>query len=102
MRIIVLTILIGLCSSMVVAQKTGSVHVKNATVITVTGDILENSDIIVRDGKITGIGQDLTTPSGVMSVDATGKFVLPGIIDAHSHLGIARGINESSNPVTAE
>ncbi|HAC14854.1 MAG TPA: amidohydrolase, partial [Bacteroidetes bacterium] len=65
MRITVLTLLIGLCTSFAFAQQTGSVHVKNATVITVTGEILENTDLLVRNGKITGMGQNLSTPSGV-------------------------------------
>lgn len=102
MRTIVFTILMSLCANLAMAQQTGSVHVKNATVITVTGEVLENTDVLVLNGKITAIGQNLSTPSSISSVDASGKFVLPGIVDAHSHLGIARGINEATNPVTAE
>ena len=102
MRTIVFTILMSLCANLAMAQQTGSVHVKNATVITVTGEVLENTDVLVLNGKITAIGQNLSNPSSISSVDASGKFVLPGIIDAHSHLGIARGMNEATNPVTAE
>jgi len=85
-----------------VAQKTGSVLVKNATIITVTSETHQNSDMLVVDGKIRQIGKNLTAPAGVPIIDATGKFVMPGIIDAHSHLAIAGGLNESTNPVTAE
>lgn len=85
-----------------VAQKTGSVLVKNATIITVTSETHQNSDMLVVDGKIRQIGKNLSAPAGVPIIDATGKFVMPGIIDAHSHLAIAGGVNESTNPVTAE
>ncbi|MFN1834027.1 amidohydrolase [Balneola sp. MJW-20] len=83
------------------AQEAGSVLIKNATVITVTNGDLENTDVLVEDGIIREIGQDLTAPKGVMTIDATGKFLMPGIIDAHSHLNTV-DTNEGRNPVTAE
>lgn len=79
-----------------------NVHIKNATVITITGDDLEETDIIIRDGIIREIGKNLITPRNAEVIDASGKFVMPGIIDAHSHLAIERGINEVTHPVTAE
>lgn len=84
------------------AQEKGSVLIKNATVITVSGEDLENTDILIQDGIIAEIGKNLKAPKGVDEIDATGKFVMPGIIDAHSHLAITRGVNEWTNPVTAE
>ena len=84
------------------AQKKGSVLIKNATVITVTNGDLENTDVLIKDGIITGIGKDLSAPKGAEVIDGTGKFVTPGIIDAHSHLAITNGVNEWTNPVTAE
>lgn len=101
MRIIITFLMLFITSS-VLAQTTGSVLIKNATVITVTGQDLTETDILVRNGLITQIGKNLSAPSGVTTVDATGKYVLPGIIDAHSHLAISRGLNEATNPVTAE
>ncbi|MEX0722038.1 MAG: amidohydrolase family protein [Balneolaceae bacterium] len=83
------------------AQEKGSILIHNATVITVTGGDLEETDVLVRDGIIREIGKDLNAPRGVETIDATGKFVLPGIIDAHSHLN-GVDINEGRNPVTAE
>jgi len=84
-----------------VAQPKGSVLVKNATVITITNGTLENTDVLVQNGLITRIGQNLNAPRGVETVDGTGKYLLPGIIDAHSHLALV-SINEASSPVTAE
>ena len=97
-----LLIILALCTAgSLQAQETGSVLIKNATVITITNGDLENTDVLIRDGKIVGIGENLSAPRGVQTVDATGKFVSPGIIDAHSHLNTV-STNEARNPVTAE
>ena len=79
----------------------GDVLIKNGTVLTITDGVKENTDILVRGGKITQIGQGLNAPSGVKVIDATGMHVMPGIIDAHSHIAID-AVNEASSPVTAE
>lgn len=81
--------------------ETGDLLIKNATLLTVTNGTLENSDVLVRDGKIERIGQNLNAPRGVETLDATGMFVMPGIIDAHSHIAID-GINEGTTPNSAE
>lgn len=83
------------------AQETGDILLKNATVITVTNGTLENSDVLIRNGKISQIGEDIKVPNGVKEYDATGKYVMPGIIDAHSHIALD-AINEATSPVTAE
>lgn len=83
------------------AQEKGSVLIENATILTITNGTLENSDILVEDGIITAIGEDLDAPRRVERIDATGKVVMPGIIDAHSHLN-GVDINEPTNPVTLE
>lgn len=84
-----------------VQAQTGDVLIKNATVITITNGTLENTDVLVRNGKISKIGKNIGTPRGVEEVDATGKFVMPGIIDAHSHIA-GSSINEGTSQVTAE
>ncbi len=86
------------------------VLIRNATILTATGQELRNSSILFQDGRITAIGASLDAPAGAITVDGTGKFVTPGIIDTHSHLGVyaAPGTqaesdgNEATNPVTAE
>lgn len=89
-------------ATLVVAQTPkGDVLIKNGTVLTVTNGTMENTDVLIRDGKIRRIGKNLNTPRGVMEVDATGKFVMPGIIDAHSHIA-GSAINEGTSQVTAE
>jgi imidazolonepropionase-like amidohydrolase len=79
----------------------GSLLIKNGTVLTVTKGTLEGSDVLIENGKITKIGKGLTAPAGTKTIDATGKYIMPGIIDAHSHIALD-AINEGTNPVTAE
>ena len=83
------------------AQDTGDVLIKNATVLTITNGTLENTDVLIRDGIIAEVGQGIQAPGGVSVIDATGKHVMPGIIDAHSHAALS-SINEGSAPVTSE
>ena len=77
------------------------VLIKNATVLTVTKGTLENTDILVSKGKIARIDKNITTQANTSIIDASGKFVMPGIIDAHSHIALDV-VNEATNPVTAE
>lgn len=78
----------------------GSVFIKNGRVLTVTRGFLDGADILIQNGKVAAIGKNLTPPQGVKVIDATGKFVTPGLVDAHSHRG-ADDINESDS-VSAE
>ena len=75
-------------------------RIKNATVLTVTKGTLTNTDILIQNGKIAQIGKNLATPNGATVVDATGKFIMPGIIDPHSHT-MSDAINEGSLSVTS-
>ncbi|WP_424961323.1 amidohydrolase family protein [Ekhidna sp.] len=101
MKRIQLIIAIFCCVTFVTAQEKGNVLIKNGTVLTVTNGTLENTDVLIRDGKVSKIGQGLSAPSGAKTIDADGMFVMPGIIDAHSHLALD-AVNEATNPVTAE
>jgi imidazolonepropionase-like amidohydrolase len=78
------------------------VAIRNATIITINAGDIENGTIVVRNGKITAVGKNVTIPQGVRTIDGTGKFVMPGIIDAHSHAALEGGINEGSESVTPE
>lgn len=97
-----LAALLGLSISFASAQTPkGSVLIKNATVLTVTKGTLQNTDVLVQDGIIKKVGTNLSAPSGVKTVDATGKYLMPGIIDAHSHVGLDV-VNEATSPITSE
>jgi len=83
-----------------VAKTAGPTLIRNATVLTVTKGTLQNTDILLQNGKIAQIGKNLTAPAGAQVIDATGKYVMPGIIDPHSHT-MADAINEGSLSVTS-
>ncbi len=83
----------------------GNVLIKNATVMTVTGPTLENHSILVRGGKIAAIGPDLVPDEGMAVIDATGRYVMPGIIDTHSHIMMSNGlggVNEATHSIVCE
>ena len=87
-----------------------SILITNATVLDGIGGVFNDTSVLLQDGKIVAIGNDLSAPDESVIVDAKGKWVTPGIIDVHSHLGVypAPGGtahsdgNEATNPVTAE
>jgi imidazolonepropionase-like amidohydrolase len=82
-------------------QKT--ILIKNATVWTNEKEgILENTDILISNGKIAAVGKNITAPKNGEVIDATGKHVTPGIIDEHSHIAISKGVNEGSEAISAE
>src|SRR5688572_21406432 len=84
--------------------------IRNATLLTAAGPVIPNGTILVRDGKIVAVGAAVDIPAGTPVIDAGGKFVTPGLVDDHSHLGLypapgdpmtADG-NEATKPNTAE
>ncbi|TVS12844.1 MAG: hypothetical protein EA419_03480 [Wenzhouxiangella sp.] len=80
-----------------------AVIVRNATVWTADeAGVLENVDLLVRNGRIAAIGEALDAPRGAVEIDAAGKHVTPGIIDAHSHAAILGGVNEGSRINTSD
>jgi imidazolonepropionase-like amidohydrolase len=84
--------------------------VNNVTIFDGEGGRIENGSVLFADGKIVGVGQSLTAPAGATVIDGRGKWVTPGVIDIHSHLGNypSPGVeahqdgNEVTGPVRAE
>jgi imidazolonepropionase-like amidohydrolase len=84
--------------------------IRNATILTAAGPVIQNGALLLQNGKIAAIGQTVNAPADALVIDASGKWVTPGLIDDHSHLGVyaAPGIeslqdgNEMTNPNTAE
>jgi imidazolonepropionase-like amidohydrolase len=77
------------------------VAITNATIMTAAKGTIERGTILIRDGKIAAVGANVAVPAGAQVIDGTGRFVTPGIIDAHSHAA-AEAINEGTNSITAE
>lgn len=75
--------------------------IKNGTLLTVTKGEIQNGDILIIDGLIKKIGRDIKAPEGIRIIDATGKFVIPGILDSHTHIALS-GTNEGTNAITSE
>ena len=82
--------------------------IRNATIMTAAGPSIPNGSVLLRDGKIVGVGTSVNAPPDALVIDGAGKYVTPGIIDVHSHIGVypAPGVdansdgNELTNPVT--
>ncbi len=84
--------------------------IRDATVLTATDQEIDSGDVLMQDGKIVAVGKNLSAPAGAIVVDGKGKFVTPGIIDIHSHLGVypspsneaTQDGNEATKPTTPE
>ncbi|BBM02917.1 amidohydrolase [Microbulbifer sp. GL-2] len=91
-------------------SQSGPVLIQGATLLTGTGEQMEKADLLLEEGKIAQIGKDLKAPEGALVVDGKGKWVTPGIIDVHSHLGdypapsieSSQDGNEMTSPNTAQ
>jgi len=84
--------------------------IRGGTVMTAAGEVIPNGQVLLVDGRIAAVGATVTAPANATVIDATGKWVTPGIIDTHSHLGVyaSPGVeahsdgNEATSPNTAE
>lgn len=85
--------------------------IMNGTIMTMTGETYEKGEILIRDGKIAAVGCNLPRPQGLSAaqiIDAKGNIVMPGLIEAHCHMGITeekKGMegddcNETVHPIT--
>ncbi|HEX2779778.1 MAG TPA: hypothetical protein VHM30_09785, partial [Gemmatimonadaceae bacterium] len=84
--------------------------IRNVTIMTAAGPTIRNGSLLLRDGRIAAVGATVDAPSDAVVIDGAGKYVTPGIIDIHSHVGAGaspgdRGaqtndVNEATNPST--
>jgi imidazolonepropionase-like amidohydrolase len=75
--------------------------IQNATILTVSHGTIEHGSILIRDGKIAEVGPSIKAPKDAQVIDAAGQFVMPGIIDCHSHIAIDGSVNEGSVSVSS-
>jgi imidazolonepropionase-like amidohydrolase len=88
----------------------GPLAIVGGRVVPVAGPPVEDGVVLVADGRIQAVGRDLRVPEGAERVDAAGKVVLPGLVDAHTHLGVheeaegwaGQDTNEMTDPVTPQ
>jgi imidazolonepropionase-like amidohydrolase len=84
--------------------------IRNVTILTAAGPTIRNGSILLQNGKIAALGATVDVPAGAQVIDGTGKYVTPGIIDDHSHLGVYAAPggdalsdgNEATNPTTPQ
>jgi imidazolonepropionase-like amidohydrolase len=77
--------------------------IKGGTVLTMAGSSIQKGTILIREGKIAAVGAQVSIPAGTTVIDATGKYVMPGLIDAMTYYGIGPlDRNDTGNPVTPE
>ena len=83
--------------------------IRGGTVMTAAGQVIPRGELLLRDGKVAAVGERVEAPADAVVIDASGKYVTPGVIDTHSHLGVypSPGVdahsdgNEATNPNTA-
>jgi imidazolonepropionase-like amidohydrolase len=83
------------------AQTPHMVVIRNATILTVTHGTIEHGSILIREGKIVAVGTDVKVPEDAIVIDAAGQFVIPGIIDCHSHIAVDGSVNEGGPAVSS-
>lgn len=84
--------------------------IRGATILIGNGERLDEADLLLQDGKVVAVGKSLRAPEGAQVIEARGKWVTPGLIDVHSHLGVypSPGVdahsdgNEATAPSTAQ
>jgi imidazolonepropionase-like amidohydrolase len=94
---------LALLAASAAAQEAPAIAIRGGTVLTMAGPPIERGTVVMRGGKIVAVGANVAVPSGATVVDATGKFVMPGLIDAMTYFGIdAQDLDETSEPITPE
>ena len=87
-----------------------AVVLRNATVLTAAGPPIERGSVVFVKGRIVSVGRDVAVPAGAQVVDMAGRYVIPGIVDPHSHLGVSSwpqtpgtsDTTETSDPITPQ
>jgi imidazolonepropionase-like amidohydrolase len=85
-----------------VSAAQNDVVIRGGTILTVTHGKIENGSIYIHNGKIAAVGKTVDAPASATVIDAAGKFVMPGLIDSHSHIALDDDVNEATSPVTPQ
>lgn len=101
-KIIITSIAIYMLSLPLQAQQNELTVIRGATLLPITSEPIENGIIVLKNGKIAAIGSDVSIPKGANVIDASGKIIMPGIVDTHSHVGASGDTNEGSKKLNPE
>ncbi len=96
-----LAIATAIASALPLAAQERPIAFTGATIMPITGETIENGTVVIHKGKITAIGANVALSEGTEVRDATGKVILPGIVDTHSHIGQVQGADRSA-PIQPE
>jgi len=96
-----LGLLVLALTMLLVGVRAQDLALKGGIVITITGGTIEDGTVLIQQGKITAVGDAIPIPAGIRIIDVTGRFVMPGIIDSHSHIALS-DVNEATDPVTPQ
>src|SRR5688572_1612681 len=89
MKRILSLLLLVLASSFITAHSdSGAVAIVNGKIYTMTGETIERGSVIMENGRITAVGKDVKVPANARRIDAAGKIVMPGMIDASTRMGL--------------
>ncbi len=100
-KIISFMIVLNIITCFAVFSFAQDLLIKNGTILTITQGKIPKGDILIMGGVIRRIADNIEPPPGVKVIDAIGKFVMPGIIDSHTHIALA-GVNESGETISSE
>ena len=87
--------------SAVAAEASPVILIQNATILTASHGTIERGSILIKDGKIAEVGASVKAPKDAQVIDAAGQFVMPGIVDCHSHIAVDGSVNEGSISVSS-
>jgi len=97
-----LILLLTLICTVAVLSPAQNLLLKNGTVYTFDRGVLSGHDVLVLNGKIAEIAQNIPNPKKIAEIELSGKSVIPGIIDSHNHIAISGGVNEMAENITPD
>jgi imidazolonepropionase-like amidohydrolase len=101
MKKLTILLILGMLVAVIQGLFGGDLLIKNGIILTVTKGTIPEGDILILGGIIKQIGRSLPVPPGIKVIDAAGRYIIPGIIDSHTHIALS-GTNEGGSAVTAE
>lgn len=94
-------LMVAFMPSVAFAQASNTILIQNATILTISHGNIEHGSILICGGKIAALGTDVKAPSDATVIDANGQFVMPGIVDCHSHIAVDGSVNEGAPAVSS-
>src|SRR5215510_10827183 len=85
------------------AAQERTIAIRGGTVLPISGPAIPNGTVVIRGGKVVAVGANVQVPAGAEIVDASGKYVMPGVVDAASYIGLSdNDLNEPTDPITPQ